>query len=195
MTHPSDVLLGESYFLLMAVLLAKKGWAPLTLVELADLYDGGATVFLNAYSTKEDVLKSFIKFLDNKTLQHLPEDLENFERHDRLFEVFMGRFEVAKPYKEGLARIWQEESLSPQGLATGLPLGIQTMETLLKAAKVLSPGFLSCLQIHGFGLMYIAMVRTWFADHTPDQQKTMAEVDLILKKYGEYLACSMQSSS
>lgn len=183
----APIILDEHYFKAMAELVVKEGWESISLVQLADLYGGGATLFLKTFSVKENILKAFIGYLDQATLDHLPLDLETFDRHDRLFEVFMARFEVARPYKEALARIWQEESLSPHGLTAGLPLGVQTIETLLKAANVLSPGLMSCLQIQGFGLMYIAMVRTWFSDHTPDQQKTMAEVDIILKKYGEYL--------
>ena len=167
--------------------IATHGWQSLKNDDLKPYYGAEAPHFLD----KQDFLKSFVGFLDQETLDHLPPDLTNLTPKDRLFEVFMGRFEVAAPYKEGLCVIWNDETSSVAHLVSSaplnLPLGLHTMETLLKAAGVMSSSAFSCLQVHGFGLLYLGMVRTWLTDTTPDQQKTMAKVDQLLQSYGQYL--------
>lgn len=168
--------------------IATHGWENFKPEDLKPYYgaDGG-----QHFSSKQEFLKAFVGFLDEETLAHLPADLLTFDPKDRLFEVFMGRFEVAIPYKAGLLEIWNGETQSIGNLLSSaplnLPLGIHTMETLLKAAGVISPSAFSCFQVHGFGLLYLGMVRTWLGDTTPDQQKTMAKVDQLLQTYGSYL--------
>ena len=102
---------------------------------------------------------------------------------DRLFEIFMRRFEVAQPYKAILKDFWNEWHYFPGELSSVACQGFSSMGWMMEAVGMSQQGLPGTLRIHGLTILYFLTLKTWLSDDSPDLGKTMAFLDKSLSQF------------
>jgi hypothetical protein len=101
---------------------------------------------------------------------------------DRLFDVLMRRFDALGPYKPGVAAVLSDLSRDPPSAACSAPQLMRSMTWMLEAAGIASHGIAGCLRVQGLALLWLATLRVWLGDDSPDLARTMAALDARLRR-------------
>jgi AcrR family transcriptional regulator len=168
-------------------LIAKKGWRETTLADIAAASGLGLARTLPRFPSKTHVLAAFQRRLDRATLAAPPE--ADATVRDRLFELFMRRFDALQVERAALARLARELPADPcaaLGLAPGACGGVRA---IAETAGVDTAGALGLLRLKGLAAVYAFALRAWLADDSPDLAKTMKALDAALAR-AEMLARS-----
>jgi AcrR family transcriptional regulator len=166
-------------------LAAERSWHDLALADIAAAAGIGLIELHRAFRSKPAILGAFARRIDATTVA-LPAEADAPTR-DRLFEVVMHRFDLLAPYKpglKGLARDARRGRLDGVALACHLP---RSLAWMLEISGVSAGGFKGRVRVKLLGLVYLATVRTWLRDESPDLAKTMAALDKALKRAEPFL--------
>ena len=162
--------------------LEEKGWHSLTLRDVA----GAAAISLedlHGFATsKEDLVGVVISYIEGKSLLYREESEESYS-DDHLFDLLFSYFEAAQPHKIALTHLWRNFKESPLLIRPFMPYFLKALRAVGVKGKLDFDGPFSALQLRGFGLIYLNIVRTWLEDSSPDLSKTMAETNKAVTKY------------
>ena len=114
---------------------------------------------------------------------------------DRLFEVLMHRFDLLAPYKAGLRGLAHE---ARRGRVDVLPLACRlprSLRWMLEGAGIATGGFRGAARVKVLGLAYLATLRVWLEDDSPDLARTMASLDRALRRAEPFLGLRTRSST
>jgi AcrR family transcriptional regulator len=167
-------------------LAAERSWSRLALADIAAAANLGLIDLYRRFSSKSAILRAFSRRIDAATIA-VPTEAEGIPR-DRLFEVLMRRLDLLTPYKPGLRRIAHEACrgrIDALALACHLP---RTLAWMLEAAGVSASGIKGAVRIRLLGLAYLATMRVWLEDDTPDLARTMAALDRALRRSEPFMA-------
>ena len=166
-------------------LAAERSWHGLALADIAEAAGIGLIDLYRSFRSKPAILGALSRRIDAATLA-LPTEADA-SAHDRLFEVLMHRFDLLTPYKpglKGLARDARRGRLDGLALACHLP---RSLAWMLEASGVSTSGLKGKVRIKLLGLAYLATLRTWLQDDSPDLAKTMAALDKALKRVEPFM--------
>ncbi len=167
-------------------LAAERGWAAITLDDIAAAAKLDADEVYRLTPTKSAVLNAFVRRTDLAVLEGQPEEAEaEGTTHDRLFDVLMRRFEVLRPNREALGVLCRDLPRDPVTLAATLPQAHYSFGRMLEAAGVSTKGLRGLARIHAIAAVWLATQRTWFSDEGPDMARTMAVLDRNLRRMEE----------
>ena len=163
-------------------LAVERGWASLTLqdiaresgVTLADVYDH--------FEDKTDILGAFGRMIDRRILESISEPDETLASRDILFDVLMDRLEALNEHREGVVAILQSFHLDPKQAVISLPHLCRSMSWMLEAAGINTNGLSGALKVAGLSAIYLKILRTWKDDESEDLAKTMAALDKDLNR-------------
>ncbi|HLG86985.1 MAG TPA: TetR/AcrR family transcriptional regulator [Alphaproteobacteria bacterium] len=161
---------------------ATRGWRALSLAEIAA--EAGVTLaeLARCYGNRPQILDGFERMVDTLMLSGAsPVDTGEAQR-DRLFEIIMARLDALQPYRDGLRRIARELPMDPPSsfvLTCALPRSVAWMYA---GAGIRIGGPLMPLRLAALGAAYVATLRAWFGDESPDLAKTMAALDRELNR-------------
>lgn len=150
------------------------GWSPKTLAatagyDLAEVYD--------AFPTPAALAGQLGRRLDKAMLAIDPDELDGLSHRERLFELFMRRFDAMAPFKPGLERLTREAGPEPELLLTSLCNLDRMAAWLIELAELPYHGLQARLARGTLVLAYARIFRVWLDDATPDLATTMAELD------------------
>lgn len=170
-------------------LAAERGWAEITLDDIAAAAKLDADEVYRLTPTKSAVLNAFVRRTDLAVLEGQPsaaadEDAEA-TTHDRLFDVLMRRFEVLSPDRAALGILCRDLPRDPVALAAVIPQAHCSFGRMLEAAGVSTKGLRGLARIHAIAAVWLATQRTWFSDEGPDMARTMAVLDRNLRRMEE----------
>lgn len=168
-------------------LIAQTGWRDLTFSKIAEGCSLSLVQVNKRFASKDDLFKELIRYIDQRTLETLTSDFSTMQMEDALFEVLMARFERATQFKPALKVIWGESLKNPLFFISNLPLGFNSLIWMLDAARFPLNTAWRDVQVSAFGVLYIKLIKVWLEDETPDQAKTMAELDQSIKTFLKYL--------
>lgn len=174
-------------------LAAERSWHGVALADIAAAADIGLIDLYRSFRSKSAILGSFSRRIDAATLA-LPAEADA-SAHDRLFEVLMHRFDLLTPYKpglKGLARDARHGRFDGLALACHLP---RSLAWMLEASGVPTNGLKGKVRIKLLGLAYLATLRTWLQDDSPDLAKTMAALDKALKRAEPFMRLDRGSAA
>jgi AcrR family transcriptional regulator len=163
-------------------LIAEKGFAAVTLREVAATAGLGFTDLYRLYPDKVALTAAFMARIDGEVLAGTPshDDPEETAR-DRLFDVMMRRYDALKPHRAALRAIRRAGTRDPLlALALG-PALRRSMAVMLEAASLPSEGLSGALRQNGLLAIHYAVSRVYDRDETADLSKTMAALDSRLK--------------
>lgn len=163
-------------------LISERGFAEVTLRDVASAADLGLADLYRLYPDKVALAAAFMARVDAEVLAGTPRQADPEETaRDRLFDVMMRRYDALKPYRAALAAIRRAATRDPLlALALGPPLR-RSMAAMLEAAALPSDGLRGAVRQNGLLAIHYAVARVFDRDDTADLSKTMAALDSRLK--------------
>jgi len=163
-------------------LISEKGFAEVTLRDVASAADLGLADLYRLYPDKVALATAFLARIDNAVLAGTAREADPEETaRDRLFDVMMRRYDTLKPYRAALRAIRRAGARDPLlTLALG-PALRRSMAAMLEAAALPSDGLSGALRQNGLLAIHHAVARVFDRDDTVDLSKTMAALDSRLK--------------
>ena len=163
-------------------LIAEKGFAAVSLRDVAAAASLGLAELYRLYPDKVALMSAFTARIDREVLAGTAADLDPEETvRDRLFDVMMRRYDALRPHRQALAAMRRAAARDPVlAMALG-PALRRSMALMLEAAAVPSDGLSGALRQNGLLAIHYAVSRTFDRDETTDLSKTMAALDSRLK--------------
>ncbi len=161
--------------------IARQGWRRLSLADIAA--EAGLPILrvYRMFQSKPAILRGFFRRVDEAVLA-APLDSEPDERpRDRVFDLLMRRFDALTPYRAALEVLGRELPTDPlAALAAGAGL-LRSMRWMLEAAGISGEGLGGALAVKLTAAAYLATLRVWLRDESPDLAPTMAALDRRLR--------------
>ncbi|MCA4918236.1 MAG: TetR family transcriptional regulator [Roseomonas sp.] len=161
--------------------IATHGWPGLTMRRLA-AEAGTDTAALRArFPTRLDLLLLHGRVMDHAVLAGTIPGQGGSAR-DRVFDVLMRRVDAMQPHREGILRLFEDMRRDPAlALALAPHIGI-AMRWMLEAAEVEAKSCEARLLALGLAGVWLATIRAWARDDSPDMGATMAALDSALDR-------------
>lgn len=159
-----------------------KGWARTSLADIAAEAGLGLAELYARFRSKGAILEAFIRRIDRATLEGADAAQDGEQARDRLFELFMRRFDALQPYKPGVAALVRELMRHPlAALCAGSRL-LRSMAWMASVAGLPTGGPFGLLRLKALSAIYLYALRTWLGDDSEDHAKTMAALDKALSR-------------
>jgi len=170
-------------------LAAERGWRDLSLAEIAAAADLPLSQVYPLFPSKTAILAAYARRLDTAVLTSVDAEAVEGDARERLFEVLMRRFEAMLPHKAAVARIVADLIRDPVMALCAGPSLRRSMACMLEAARLSTSGLRGALRVKALGMIYLATLRVWLDDDSPDMARTMAALDRNLRRAGAVLSC------
>src|SRR4051794_6893390 len=162
--------------------ISQDGWRRLSMAAIAA--EAGLPILrvYRAFGSRPAILSGFFRRVDEAVLT-APVEAEADERpRDRVFDLLMRRFDALGPYKEALEVLGRELPADPcAAVAAGARL-LRSMQWMLEAAEISTGGIGGIVAVKLTAAAYIATLRVWLRDDSPDLAPTMAALDRRLRR-------------
>jgi AcrR family transcriptional regulator len=168
-------------------LAAGKAWRDISLAEIAEAAEMSLSDVYGVYASKGAILAGFSRRIDAAVLAGQDEEDRDGSARDRLFDVIMRRFDALAPAKAAVGSIVCDMVRDPVIGLCGMPSLAQSMACMLEAADLSTSGLRGALRIKALSAIYLAAMRVWLRDESPDLSQTMACLDRYLRRV-EWLA-------
>lgn len=162
-------------------LAAETGWQQLSLAAAAQRAEVSLVSAYEAFPDKRALLEGIIGRVDRAVLRDGPASAEDSPR-DRLFEILMRRFDALQADRAGMVAILRGLPLDPLAAIAALPALARSMAWILEAAGLSAQGIAGSLRIKAIAVVYLAALRVWLNDDSPDMARTMSMVDRGLRE-------------
>ena len=164
-------------------LAGERGWAALSMAEIADAAGLSLGEVHRHFRCKAQIVCAFIARIDRIVLDGTDPDIGEEPVKDRLFDLVMRRLDALRPHKPAVQALARELMRRPPAaaLVAAGPL-LASLQWMLTAARIEPWGPLQPLQVKGFALIYLTVLRVWLNDEGEDQAKTMAALDKALSR-------------
>ncbi len=169
------------------VLAADKAWRDISLAEIAEAAGLSLADAYDIYPSKGAVLTGFARRIDRAVLAGQEQEDRGGSARDRLFNVIMRRFDALAPAKAGVGSIVCGQARDPVMGLCGLVSLARSMACMLEAAELSASGLRGIVRIKALSAIYLATLRVWLRDESPDLSRTMASLDRHLRR-AEWLA-------
>ena len=170
-------------------LAAERGWRDLALAEIADAAKLPLSKVYPVFPSKTAILGAFSRQIDAAVLAAEEAGAREGGAHDRLFDALMRRFDALRPYREALGNIVYAEAGDPVSALCGLCRLKRSMACMLEAARLSTTGLRGALRVKALCVAYLATLRVFLRDDSPDMAPTMAALDRNLSRLGRLARC------
>ncbi len=168
-------------------LIAEKGWRATTLADIAAAAGVPLSRMLPRFPSRSSVLTAFQRGLDRAGLG-APTEADASVR-DRLFELFMRRFDALQKERAAVLRLARDLPADPASALCLAPGACGSLRAIADLAGVDTAGLPGLLRIKALGVVYACALRTWLGDESADMARTMKALDAALDR-AEMLARS-----
>ena len=178
MSQPSD---DERLIAALWRVIAAHGWPGLSMRRLAAEAGVEVATLRERFPTRLDVLLLHGRMMDQAVLAGTIPGQGGSAR-DRIFDVLMRRLDAMQPHREGILRLFEDMRRDPAlALALAPHIGI-AMRWMLEAAEVEAKSCEARLLALGLAGVWLATIRAWVGDDSPDMGATMAALDSALDR-------------
>ncbi len=161
-------------------LIARQGWRETGLKAVADQAGLPLDRFYRLFPSRLHLLAALDRHADEVLLaQPIPDPTD--PPHDRLFDMLMRRIDVLEPFRPGL-RVLARNGIAIMAAPAMAPGLFRSMGWMLEAAGLGRGGMVGVLQRRGLATVWLATLRVWLEDDSPDRSATMAALDRNLKR-------------
>ncbi len=161
--------------------IAAHGWPGLTMRRLAAEAGIDTASLRERFPTRLGLLLLHGRMMDQAVLAGTIPGQGGTER-DRIFDVLMRRLDAMQPHREGILRLFEDMRRDPAlALALAPHIG-SAMRWMLEAAEVEGKSCEARLLALGLAGVWLATIRAWARDDSPDMGATMAALDSALDR-------------
>ena len=162
-------------------LAAETGWQRLSIAAAAERAGVSLVAAYEAFPDKRALLESIIGRVDRAVLNDGPASAQDSPR-DRLFEILMRRFDALQADRAGIVAILRGLPMDPLAALAAAPALARSVAWILEAAGLSAQGLVGFMRVKAIALVYLAALRVWLNDDSPDMARTMAMVDRGLRE-------------
>ena len=162
-------------------LVATIGWRRLSMAAIAAEADLPILTLYRTFRSKPAILCAFFRRIDEAVLAVPLEASEDERPRDRVFDLLMRRFDALQSHRAALDVLGRELPAEP---LTALGAGARvlcSMAWMLEAAGISTGGLRGIVVVKLTAAAYLATVRVWLRDESPDLATTMAALDRRLR--------------
>jgi len=193
MTAMTDIASGAAQATLDAFLdaaldlAAERGWLSLTAGEVTARSGAAASVLGGFGPFRPRLLARLIERIDAGMRDGLDDDARDpaLPVRDRLFEALMARLDVLSARRDGMLAVLRGVPLDPPSALAALPLLGRSMARTLEAVGESPLPPCGPLKVKGLSLVWLATLRAWLSDDSPDMAVTMKALDSALARAEE----------
>ena len=161
--------------------IAAHGWPGLTMRRLADEAGTDTASLRERFPTRLDLLLLHGRMMDQAVLAGTIPGQGGSAR-DRIFDVLMRRLDAMQPHRSGILRLFEDMRGDPAiALALAPHVGV-AMRWMLEAAEIEAKSCQARLLAMGLAGVWLATIRAWARDDSPDMGATMAALDSALDR-------------
>lgn len=161
--------------------IAAHGWPGLTMRHLAAEAGTDIATLRERFPTRLDLLLLHGRVMDQAVLAGTIPGQGGSAR-DRIFDVLMRRLDAMQPHRAGILRLFEDMRRDPAlALALAPHIGV-AMRWMLEAAEVEAKSCEARLLALGLAGVWLATIRAWARDDSPDMGATMAALDSALDR-------------
>ena len=161
--------------------IAAHGWPGLTMRRLAAEAGTDTATLRERFPTRLDLLLLHGRVMDQAVLAGTIPGQGGSAR-DRIFDVLMRRLDAMQPHRDGILRLFEDMRRDPAiALALAPHIGV-AMRWMLEAAEVEAKSCEARLLALGLAGVWLATIRAWAKDESPDMGTTMAALDNALDR-------------
>jgi len=161
------------------------GWERYSVLELARDTGVGLAAIVTQLGDPAAVLAAVGRRADAAMIDANAEELLEMSRKERVFELFMRRFDSLKPARPALRRLRREAA--PEVWLQGLGNLGRAMKLVAEAADLPGRGPRRTATVAALTSAYLRTGRVWLDDDSDDQAGTLAELDKQLDRIGMVL--------
>ena len=132
------------------------------------------------FPDKTTVLAAYMRQVDTELEKSFSADCFSLDEtiKDRLFDVFMERFDLLNENRKAVLSILNHVTLQPSEMISTLPQVYQSVELMLSLVEgERSCGVKGCIRTSALVAVYIKTLKDWAKDLTEDMSITMASLD------------------
>jgi AcrR family transcriptional regulator len=161
--------------------IAQHGWPGMSMRRLAAEAGLETAGLRDRFPTRLDLLLLHGRVMDQAVLAGTIPGQGGSAR-DRIFDVLMRRLDAMQPHREGILRLFEDMRRDPLlALALAPHIGI-AMRWMLDAAEIEAKSCEARLLALGLTGVWLATIRAWARDDSPDMGTTMAALDAALDR-------------
>lgn len=161
-------------------LAVSQGWRHVSMHEIADEAALSLVELRQHLPAKNDFPKLLATFVDQQIIDEMSAAESSEPPRERIFDVFMTRFDKLTPYRDGIAAIMCNCLIDPIALAKQLGALRSSMIAMMGVAQISVTGPCGALRLKGALLIYASVFRVWLKDESSDLSKTMVALDKAL---------------
>ena len=143
------------------------------------------------FCSKAAILTAFVEIIDQKVLSQDFHFQDEDTPRDRLFEVLMSRFDSLGEHRDAVSALCRDLQGDPLAAISLGPTALISTGWMLEAAGISVNGPFGLLRTKGLLAVWLATLRVWLADDSPDLSRTMAALDRYLRR-AERVALELQ---
>lgn len=160
---------------------ALRGWHGVTMARVAAESGTSLAALRGRFATPLDLLRLHARMADQAVLAGTITGQGGTAR-DRIFDVLMRRLDTMQPHRAGIERLLDDVKRDPfLALFLG-PRMLRAMGWMLEAAEMDSSFPSGAWRAPGLAVVWLATVRAWRSDDSPDLGATMAALDRALDR-------------
>jgi AcrR family transcriptional regulator len=164
-----------------------EGWRRLSLASIAAAAGLPILRVYRNFHSKQAILCAFLRRIDEAVLAEPPPPEEGERPRDRLFDLLMRRFDALRPYKAVLEVLRRDLPLDPAAMLTAGSSLLRSMRWMHEAANIATYGARGGIAVRLTIAAYLATMRVWLRDDSPDLGQTMATLDARLRRVEGWL--------
>lgn len=177
MSNPEDTSLVAALWRVIA----RHGWPGLTMRRLAAEAGMETADLRRRFATRLDLLLLHGRVMDQAVLAGTIPGQDEPAR-DRIFDVLMRRLDAMQPHREGILRLLEDMRRDPLlALVLAPHIGV-AMRWMLESAGIEAKSCEARILAFGLAGVWLATIRAWARDDSPDMGATMAALDSALDR-------------
>lgn len=159
------------------ILAAQDGWNQVTLQAVARHAKVSLAQLRQHFESRDDILFAYEDIIDSRVRENIGKIDEGANPRESLFDILMERFDILNENRDAMMTILDHVKSCPRQVATRMPHLAHSLSKALELAHIDTTGLRGAAHIIGLTGVYLATLKTWREDESPDMSKTMAALD------------------